>query len=417
MKKMDNKKKKYFFIAKPHLKHLLFLFFFVISIAKNVIQDTFSNANNLSSPFFKVYIYIISDFLSFIPFIIVKIRTKGTKSSSNLRSNNNDVKLIYVNQESFTNKKKILNIILLASIDYIAQISMVIYYLIKQEYKFDVNEVNLNSLLIFTILFIILLSKLLLHTQFYRHHYFSFFIIILCLCVLVILDIIQMNKDQDGNKLLANIYLILRIIRVFLYSLEDVIGKIILLYQYFTTYSLLFGKSVIQIILSIIFSFPFIFVEIKDEENNKRSIYSMIGDIFDDKLNIVKYICFAIISFFYNILCWQIIDIFSPNHFCLAQVFEGFGLLIKNLFESSLTLDSYLRIIMYILLILISCIYNEFIVVNICGLGKDTKLFLDFKEEDDKLLSRNTIAETNSEEINDINCSKTDEQIEISTIY
>ena len=325
--------------------------------------------------------------------------------------------MIYVNQESFTNKKKILNIILLASVDYIAQISMVIYYLIKQEYKFDVNEVNLNSLLIFTILFIILLSKLLLHTQFYRHHYFSFFIIILCLCVLVILDIIQMNKDQDGNKLLANIYLILRIIRVFLYSLEDVIGKIILLYQYFTTYSLLFGKSVIQIILSIIFSFPFIFVEIKDEENNKRSIYAMIGEIFNDKLNILKYIFFAIISFFYNILCWQIIDIFSPNHFCLAQVFEGFGLLIKSLFESSLTLDSYLRIIMYILLILISCIYNEFLVVNICGLGKDTKLFLDFKEEDDKLLSRNTIAETNSEEINDINCSKTDEQIEISTIY
>ena len=391
------------------------MFFFVISIAKNVIQDTFSNANNLSSPFFKVYIYIISDFLSFIPFIIVKIRTKGTRSSSNLRSNN-DVKLIYVNQEYFTNKKKILNIISLASVDYIAQISMVIYYLTKQEYKFDVNEVNLNSLLIFSILFIILLSKLLLHTQSYRHHYFSFFIIILCLFVLVILDIIQMNKDQDGNKLLAYIYLILRIFRVFLYSLEDVIGKIILLYQYFTTYSLLFSKSVIQIILSIIFSFPFIFVEIKDEENNKRSIYSMIGEIFNDKINILKYIFFAIISFFYNILCWQIIDIFSPNHFCLAQIFEGFGLLIKNLFESSPTLDSYLRIIMYLLLILISCIYNEFLVVNICGLGKDTKLFLDFKEEDDKLLSRNSITRTNSEEINDLNCSKTDEQIEMNTI-
>ena len=413
---MDSKKKKYFFVEKPHLKHLLFLFFFIISIAKNAIQDTFSKTNNLSSPFLKVYIYIIADFLNFIPFIIVKIRTKGTRSGSNIHSNN-DVELIYVNQESFTNKKKILNIITFASVDYIAQISMVIYYLIKQEYKFDVKEVNLNSLLIFTILFIILLSKLMLHTQFYRHHYFSSFIIILCLCVLVILVIIQMNKEQDGNKLLANIYLILRIFRVFLYSLEDVIGKLILLYQYFTTYSLLLNKSIIQIILSIIFSFPFIFVKIKDEENNQRSIYGMIGEIFDDKLNILKYFFFTIISFFYNILCWQIIDIFSPNHFCVSQVFEGFGLLIMNLIGNSLSYDSYLRIFMYILLILISCIYNEFLVINICGLAKDTKLFLDFKEEDDKLLSRKTIDRTYSEEINDINYSKTDASImELSTI-
>ena len=413
---MDSKKKKYFFVEKPHLKHFLFLFFFIISIAKNAIQDTFSKTNNLSSPFLKVYIYIIADFLNFIPFIIVKIRTKRIRPDSNIHSNN-DVELIYVNQESFTNKKKILNIITFASVDYIAQISMVIYYLIKQEYKFDVKEVNLNSLLIFTILFIILLSKLMLHTQFYRHHYFSSFIIILCLCVLVILDIIQMNKEQEGNKLLANIYLILRIFRVFLYSLEDVIGKLILLYQYFTTYSLLLNKSIIQIILSIIFSFPFIFVKIKDEENNQRSIYEMIGEIFDDKLNILKYFFFTIISFFYNILCWQIIDVFSPNHFCVAQVFEGFGLLIMNLIGNSLSYDSYLRIFMYILLILISCIYNEFLVINICGLAKDTKLFLDFKEEDDKLLSRKTVDRAYSEEINDINYSKTDASImELSTI-
>ena len=88
-----------------------------------------------------------------------------------------------------------------------------------------------------------------------------------------------------------------------------------------------------------------------------------------------------------------------------------------NLIGNSLSYDSYLRIFMYILLILISCIYNEFLVINICGLAKDTKLFLDFKEEDDKLLSRKTIDRTYSEEINDINYSKTDASImELSTI-
>lgn len=138
---------------------------------------------------------------------------------------------------------------------------MVIYYLVKNEYKLDVEEVNLNSSLIFNIIFIIILSKFLLHTDLYRHHYFSSFIMIICLLVLVILDVIQIFQ-QDDNKLFSIIYMLLRIVRVLFYSLEDVIGKVILLYQYFTTYSLLLNKAIIEIISSIIFSFPFIFIKL-----------------------------------------------------------------------------------------------------------------------------------------------------------
>ena len=38
-----------------------------------------------------------------------------------------------------------------------------------------------------------------------------------------------------------------------------------------------------------------------------------------------------------------------------------------------------IRIIMFILLVLTSFIYNELLVINICGLGNYTKLFLDYK--------------------------------------
>ena len=41
---------------------------------------------------------------------------------------------------------------------------------------------------------------------------------------------------------------------------------------------------------------------------------------------------------------------------------------------------------MYILLILIACIYNEFLVINICGLGKETHTILNIKEKTDKIL-------------------------------
>ena len=48
---MNKKKNKYFFIAKPHLKHLLFLFYFLVSLGENYIQDFFENENNLATPF------------------------------------------------------------------------------------------------------------------------------------------------------------------------------------------------------------------------------------------------------------------------------------------------------------------------------------------------------------------------------
>ena len=227
-----------------------------------------------------------------------------------------------------------------------------------------------------------------LHTQFYKHHYFSSILIILFLLVLVILDIIQINKTSDDNKLISYIYLIIRIIRIFLYSLEDVIGKILLLYQNFSPYSILSNRAIIQFILSIIFSIPFIFIKVNDKENQKKVIYEMIGDIFNDKINILYFLLLAVFNFFNNLFLWKIIDIFSPNHYCIAQLSELFGVLIINLIKDISYVDGYfiLRIIMYILLILIAFIYNEFLVINICGLGKETQTFLNIKEKTDKML-------------------------------
>ena len=92
----------------------------------------------------------------------------------------------------------------------------------------------------------------------------------------------------------------------------------------------------------------------------------MIGDIFDDKINILLYFVFLIICFFYNILVWQIIDIFSPNHYCIAKVFEGFAVLIVNIIKDVNIFSGYfiLRIIMYLNL-LKRKLYEMFFNINI----------------------------------------------------
>ena len=53
---------------------------------------------------------------------------------------------------------------------------------------------------------------------------------------------------------------------------------------------------------------------------------------------------------------------------------------------------------MYILLIIASLIFNEFVVINICGLANGTQLFLDYKEQKDLSLINEINSEFNSSE-------------------
>ena len=115
----------------------------------------------------------------------------------------------------------------------------------------------------------------------------------------------------------------------------------------------------------------------------------------------VLYFFLIIMNFFYNVFLWQIIDNFSVNHLWLAQMFEGLGFLILDIITNSITLDRSLRIVLYIFLLIIACIYNEFLVVNICGLSKDTKLFLDYKakkEKEDLILLEDVKEDANLDE-------------------
>ena len=73
---MDNMDKKYILFTKPHLNHLLFLFFFISSAIKQFIFKDIKDIDNLSIPIFKLYIYDIGDFISLIPYLIIKKKMK-----------------------------------------------------------------------------------------------------------------------------------------------------------------------------------------------------------------------------------------------------------------------------------------------------------------------------------------------------
>ena len=381
---MDPEKKKYFFFPKPHLNHFLFLLFFVISILKKYVNTFFPQKPKIPLEFLELYIYNLSDFFSIIPLFILQKRTKRKKEIIDSNSNK-DVKgghgYIYNNREK-TNPKSKIRIFILTISDYIAQISSVIFYVILNEMNIPMKFVKLTSLLIINVIVIFIISKLILHNHFYRHHSLSLLINIICLIVLIIVDISNII-NYSGEIKMQFIYIIIKIVQSILYSLEDVLIKVLILSYYLHPFKILFKKALFQFFYNIIFNFPFIFIKLRDKDEEKEFLFPMIGRLFEDKINILITFIYAGISFIYNGTIFKIIDEFSPNHFAIARVIENFGILMLNIILEGADSQKNLvfNLIIYILLIIAALVYNEFFIINICGLSKYTKYFLDFEAE------------------------------------
>ena len=397
---MNSKKKKYFFFPKFQLYHLLFLAFFITSFIKKGMQTYFEKNQKLAIEFLKLYMYDIGDFFSIIPYKITKRRTNIIKSNPNINLENirsgTKSTLIFNDKKNKKHLKR--NFIIFTLVDFIAQISPVIYYVIKEDQRLQVKLGNLNSILIFNVLGIILFSFLLLHTNFYRHHLLAFFIDIVCMIGLTTIDLYEIFTEPENNKMMSIIYILVKILSVVLYSLENVLVKIMILYNYLTTYALLYYKSIFHFVYLLIFSFPFIFKKIPDKNGELSSIFSMIADIFDDKIYFAIIIIYTTTSFFYNNLCQKIIDVFSPNHFAITRVMENFAIFLTDLIINGPGEidDLIIRIIMYILMIFSTFVFNEFLVINICGLSKNTKLFLDYEAENEILFFDESGEESNT---------------------
>ena len=391
-------KKKYCLFPKPQFNHFLFLFYFASAMVKQYIFRFIKNTNdNIETPFFKLYVHELGDLLSIIPYLILKKKTKSNNDTKLIYNNNdNDIKenseLIYNDYKIVQFKKKqkgiILNLLIISLLDFIAQISTVVFYLIEGNQKLEIKTANLNTVLIFNIIFLFLLTKFLLDKVFYIYHYFSFVIFIICLIVIAAIDFMETIKGYKELIINSFLYMVIRIFSVLLYSIEYNQNKAIFLKYYYSPYLLLLTKAVIQFFFLIIFSFPLFFVKFTDGNGKKKIIFAMLSNIFIHKIAILLYIIYLINSFFYSVIKLHIIDKFSPTHLSIAFISETFAnfIIITIIDKVDIDYKFVIRFVMYILLIIASCIFNEIWVINLCGFANNTKLFLDYKEQADLIL-------------------------------
>ena len=395
---MQQNNKKYCLFPRIEKKHFLFLLFIVAIVLKKVIKEYLEDEDkkSLIYDFFKLYFYNIGDFISIIPYLVIKYKMINNNKTQliELSINNSSFSENQVNFIHHQPKKKNFclfyrKVFIYTFVDFLAQIGVTIYLIIDNINHLEIKNISFNSIMIISTIAIILFSRCILVDKFKRHTYFALFISILCLIILSIFDI-YLNVDDFDMK--AIIHILIRIISNIFYSYTNVLTKVILVNYYLTPYSLLLYKALFELVYLLIFSIIFIFIKVKDEP-----IFVMFGGIFDNTTRISLMIVLILISFFYNISILQLIDKFSPSNFIVARAFENFS---SFIIDDLINGNNYnwiiisFKIIMYILIILASFIYNEFIVINICGLSKNTKLILEERAKKElRVPSDSTITE------------------------
>ena len=99
----------------------------------------------------------------------------------------------------------------------------------------------------------------------------------------------------------------------------------------------------------------------------------------------------VIANFFNDLFFWLIIDRFSPNYTPLILLVEEVCNFVEDLITKGVFKDmppyKYVRILLYIISFIGVIIHNEIVVINICGLGSDTKYFLEHILKDEEEFS------------------------------
>ena len=397
--------RKIFYFPKCEWKYILFLLFFIFSFLQtSIIRWISMNSKDVAQPFLNTYLFSVSDFLAIIPYLIVFLRSRRIKGEEIRLAKINSIKGSFLYNKGDKKSKNFywLNI-LVALFDFGSHISSLLFYIVYGRNERSISENNLSSLLIFNTVIIYVLSRFVLKTYFYKHHYFSFLINVICILTLGTIDIINIINTDDkdkGSTGMVIFYIIKKILSIVFYAVEDVIGKKLLMEEFISIYTLLLYRAIFGTIFMIIFSIPFIFVKVTDTSNPNNPvteiIFNRILKLFED-LNAYRIILFTITNLFYNIFIWLIIDKFSPSHYSISIILESFGTLIRLwITEPEKTDLPVVRMFIVFILIFASFIHTEFIVLKYFYLQKNTKLFLDeiekseFKNIDDIKNGRNS---------------------------
>ncbi len=241
---------------------------------------------------------------------------------------------------------------------------MILEAIFKDRFILSLQEGNS---LFFIIFFFVFFSWIFLKANIYFHQKFSITIIYTCLIIIFIVNETKSNVLDIKERLLGMAYYC----GVFLcYGLFDVLGKRYFNVHMDSPYHLMFFIGGVSLLILCPYELFLYFLDKSYTGIIKKIIY--LCSIYKGYY-ILLFLGDLATTFIWFSGIWLTIYYWSPCHFICGEIFV-------QLLGSFFNWDSQMNvsyqvtyILLYIVMIICACIYNEIFVIKLCGLEVNTK--------------------------------------------
>ena len=360
-----------------------------------------SKKDEYNNPFYRVFINFLSLIFCGNIFLISKFLTKSekknhkNKSSKIIEQNSfNDNKLEKPktfkdqieeeeiekrNQYKKREKNKNIYIFLLSCLQMIGELIQ------KLTKNHIIKGFSSNIPVLLELFFFIIFSMIFLNYSLFIHQYSSLFIFFIC-HIIFFIQTIHYTEDitiKDAFKSFLYIYSFQKS-----YCLLDIFGK-----KYLNTftdniYLIMFKVGIFGLIPLLLYD---IICNVCGFDDKYHGIFKTIFHHFDI-LKSLRDLSFSVIA---DIGIWLTINYFSPCHYLIIEIIRNFLNIYldyaknKEFFYSNEQIITFS--VLYPILIFDLLIFNEIIILNFCGLNKNTRLYIMDREKNDINISSSSL--------------------------
>jgi hypothetical protein len=345
--------------------NFFYVWFFDLSSSfiKAYFEYIYSEINNFSVMIELINLIClnIADLLAGFFVLYTHINSKSDKENNEARrTSSNQIKLIY--NDLSIKKNKYLLIFLISVLELVGRSTDLFYYIYFDSIR--IRDGEISWLISIDILPRIIFSKIILKSRLYNHHILSIIMTVIGLCSMSISAFIAINSYELSRWPYFS-FIFLKFITI---PLEDVINKILLTNKFLLPQTLMFMRGLYNLIMLLII-IPILYFtnELKlDFYFNENEI----GYVIQISL-LIFFIAFTLLKSFYIM---KVIYIFTPQHVAfLNVVFYMIRLLRCRITTGDQSLIIISDSVFLIIIIFSTLLFNEMIVVNVCGLNENTK--------------------------------------------
>ena len=299
-------------------------------------------------------------------------KLKGKKYSKLINDiqieKNNPLKITFNKFGNFKEFHKKHNLLFIALISItLMSGNLILNYFRNDESKLICHDLSILIELLFNITF----SLIFLNFSIFKHQYVSFLVIIIC----HIIFFAQSIKYQNNINILDTFHSFLYFFSYTqLFCLADVLGKKYLNLYMDGIYLFLSKIGLITSILLIIYDIIAYFSGFDDKYHGIIDTLFFHLKPFEFFINL----CFSLLM---QIGLWLAIYYFSPFHYIILDIIYNFLGIIVNIIQNRNNISDFYSkeqiityFILYPIIIFQGFVFNEIIILNFCGLNKNTKL-------------------------------------------